>query len=178
MSDVGVSILLPKQRHSVSCRRYVAVDKLPELFLSRDINHIVQHPNQRNTPHSIIPDIHAYNVPSKRQNINDSGASQTDEAIFEVTMRMCAKTAVERQTHEVNQKSSRAFKQLDVKFAPEIVGNGSNGIVGPSEAIHGRFYQKQIIVFCAGAFAEINEDGKKLIKRLAKISDTDSCGGE
>jgi len=65
-----------------------------------------------------------------------------------------------------------------VKFAPEIVGNGSNGIVGPSEAIHGRFYQKQIIVFCAGAFAEINEDGKKLIKRLAKISDTDSCGGE
>jgi hypothetical protein len=37
-----------------------------------------------------------------------------------------------------------------------------------------RFYQKQIIVFCAGAFAfaEINEDGEneKLIKRLAKIS--------
>ena len=59
-------------------------DKLPELFLSRDINHIVQHPNQRNTPHSIIPDIHAYNFPSKQQNINDSGASQTDEAIFEV----------------------------------------------------------------------------------------------
>ena len=87
---------------------------------------------------------------------------------------MCAKTAVETQTHEVNQKSRRAFKHFDVKFAPEIVGNGSNGIVGPFEAIHVRFYQKQIIVFYAGAFAEINEDGEKLIKRLAKIAG--SCG--
>jgi hypothetical protein len=61
--------------------------------------------------------------------------------------------------------------------SPDIVGNGSNGIVIPFEAILGRFYQKQIIVFCAGAFVEINEDGKKLIKRLATIADTDSCDG-
>jgi hypothetical protein len=38
------------------------------------------------------------------------------------------------------------------------------------EAIQGRFYQKKIIVLCAGAFAEMNEDGEKLIKRLAKIA--------
>jgi hypothetical protein len=37
-------------------------------------------------------------------------------------------------------ESHRAFKQLDVEFAPEIVGNGRNGIVGPFEAIQGRFY--------------------------------------
>jgi hypothetical protein len=100
-------------------------DKLPEPFLSKYINHIVQHPNQQNAPHSIIPDIHAYkyNFPSDQQNVNDSGASQTDEALFEVkTIQACPtqynhenvhKTAVERRTH-VNQESHRAFKQLDV----------------------------------------------------------------
>jgi hypothetical protein len=45
-----------------------------------------------------------------------------------------------------------------------------NGIVGPFEAIQGQLYQKKMIVFCAGAFAEINEDGKKLIKRLANMA--------
>ena len=29
---------------------------------------------------------------------------------------------------------------------------------------------KNLIVFCAGAFAEINENSEKLIKRLAKIA--------
>jgi hypothetical protein len=42
--------------------------------------------------------------------------------------------------------------------------------VGPFEAIQGRFYQKKIIVFCAGAFAEIDEDGEKLIKCLANMA--------
>jgi hypothetical protein len=32
-----------------------------------------------------------------------------------------------------------------VEFAPEIVGNGRNGIVGPfRSAMQGRFYRKQI----------------------------------
>jgi hypothetical protein len=40
--------------------------------------------------HAIIPDIHAYNYPSERQRINDSGASTTDEAFFEIkTMTPC-----------------------------------------------------------------------------------------
>ncbi len=158
-------------------------DKVPELFLSRYINHRVQHANQRNSPHSIIPDIHAYNFPSDRQNVNDSGASQTDEAIFEFkTFEACPtryyhenviKTAVERRTDEHMRSTKRVIelsKRLDMEFAPEIVGNGRNGIVGPFEAIQGQFYRKQIIVFCAGAFAEINENGEKLIKRLAKIA--------
>jgi hypothetical protein len=103
-------------------------DKLPELFLSRDINHIVQHPNQRNTPHSIIPDIHAYKLhPSDRILMTVEHPRQMRQSLksrlfkraqHNITIRMCAKTAVERQTHEVNQKSSRAFKQLEVKFAP------------------------------------------------------------
>jgi hypothetical protein len=64
----------------------------------------------------------------------------------------------------------RSIKRVLELSNPEIVGNGRNGIVGPFEAIQGQFYRKQIIVFCAGAFAEINENGEKLIKRLAKIA--------
>jgi hypothetical protein len=86
------------------------------------------------------------------------------------------KTAVERQTHEVNHKRVIEHSNgLDVEFAPEIEGNenGRNGIVGPFEAIQGRFLSKtDYIVFCAGAFVEINEDGEKLSHKtfLAKIA--------
>ena len=49
-----------------------------------------EHPNPKSAQHAIIPDIHAYNYPSGRQRINDSGASTTDKAFFELkTMTAC-----------------------------------------------------------------------------------------
>ena len=97
-------------------------DKLPEPFLSRYINHRVQHANQRNSPHSIIPDIHAYNFPSHRQNVNDSGASQTDEALFEVkTIQACParynhenviKRAVDERVRDDHMRSTKRVIEL------------------------------------------------------------------
>jgi hypothetical protein len=97
-------------------------DKLPEPFLSRYINHRVQHANQRNSPHSIIPDIHAYNFPSHRQNVNYSGASQTDEALFEVkTIQACParynhenviKRAVDERVRDDHMRSTKRVIEL------------------------------------------------------------------
>ena len=53
-------------------------DKIGELYISNYINHVTAHPDHRNTPHAIIPDIHAYDFPSGRQMINDSGESTTN----------------------------------------------------------------------------------------------------
>jgi hypothetical protein len=58
--------------------------KIGEPYISNYINHITEHPNQRSALHAIIPDIHAYDYPSERQRISDSGASTTDEAFFEL----------------------------------------------------------------------------------------------
>jgi hypothetical protein len=64
--------------------------KIGEPYISNYINHISEHTNQRSARHAIIPHIHAYNYLSGRQRINDSGASTTDEAFFEIkTMTPC-----------------------------------------------------------------------------------------
>ena len=45
-----------------------------------------------------------------------------------------------------------------VEFAPEIVGNGRNGIVGPFEAMQGSVLSKTDYSILCGCIAEINED--------------------
>ena len=47
--------------------------------------------------------------------------------------------------------SIRKFKNLDKKFAGDVVGDGNGDIVGPFEASQGRFYRGQVIPLCVGA---------------------------
>jgi hypothetical protein len=72
--------------------------KSGEPYISNYINHITEHTNQRSAQHAIIPDIHAYNYPSERQRINDSGASTTDEAFFKIKT-MTARTLLTTRTY-------------------------------------------------------------------------------
>jgi hypothetical protein len=86
--------------------------KVGEPYINNYTNHITQHPNPRSALHAVVPDIHAYNYPSGRQRINDSGASTTDEAFFEIkTMTACVSryghvnidtTAAERRAKAIN----------------------------------------------------------------------------
>ena len=95
-------------------------DKIGEPYISNYINHVTAHHNYMNAPHAIIPDIHAFNFPSKRQRINDNGASMTEKAIFEVeTMTACPLqygqdnvniTAVARQAEAVSKEYNHKFK--------------------------------------------------------------------
>ena len=47
----------------------------------------------------------------------------------------------------------------------DVVGDGTNGIMGPFETAQGCFYQGKQIPLCAGAFGEMNEDLEKVIER-------------
>ena len=60
------------------------VDKVGEPYITRYINHVSSTPQFHTARHAIILDLHARNFPTGRQQINDSGATLSAEAIFEV----------------------------------------------------------------------------------------------
>ncbi|EJK51514.1 hypothetical protein THAOC_29308 [Thalassiosira oceanica] len=59
---------------------------------------------------------------------------------------------------------------LDQKYAQEVVGDGTNGQVGPFETALGEFYTGNALPVAVGAFSEVNEDASKLITRLARLT--------
>ncbi|EJK63348.1 hypothetical protein THAOC_15993 [Thalassiosira oceanica] len=61
---------------------------------------------------------------------------------------------------------------LDRAHAPEVVGDGTNGQVGPFEEALGQFHTGNVIPIVAGAFSEVNEDASKLITNLAQLTAT------
>ena len=52
--------------------------------MSNYVDHIASQTSARNSPHAIVPDILAHEYPAGRQTINDSEASPSGEAFFEV----------------------------------------------------------------------------------------------
>ena len=154
------------------------LDKVGDPHITSYINHVSSHPNSRKAPHSIVPDIHARNFPAGKQTINDSGASSTAEAIFEVkTFTACPSRykhnnetikPPDRRAREITNSYSRKFKKLDRLFAADIVGDGTGDIIGPFEQSQNRFWRGQVIPVCAGWFGEINKDFEKIIQRLAR----------
>ena len=59
------------------------LDKVVEPYLTSYVDHVSGHQMQE-MHHTIVPDIHAHNFPAGRQRVDDSGASSSAEAIFEV----------------------------------------------------------------------------------------------
>ena len=58
--------------------------KVLDPWMSNYVDHIAAQTSARNSPHAIVPDILAHEYPAGRQTINDSGASSSGEAFFEV----------------------------------------------------------------------------------------------
>jgi len=144
------------------------------------VDHIATQTSARNSPHAIVPDILAHEYPAGRQTINDSGASSSGEAFFEVKSYYPGNTRydhnhselkpADRRARDITSQYSRKFKMLDRKYAADVVGEGDNGIVGPFEAAQGRFIGGQVIPLVAGAFGEVNKDFEKVLKTLAKLA--------
>ncbi|EJK58006.1 hypothetical protein THAOC_21901, partial [Thalassiosira oceanica] len=59
---------------------------------------------------------------------------------------------------------------LDRAHAPEVVGDGTNGQVGPFEEALKQFHTGNVFPIAAGAFGEVNEDASKLIANLARLT--------
>ena len=152
--------------------------KVGEPHITSYINHVSRKDGHRKAMHAIIPDVHATNFPVGKQRVNDSGSRRDAEAIFEVkTFTACKSrygnnnsraSPVNRRAQMVVQSYNRKFKKLDCNFAADVVGDGSEGVVGPFEAAQKHFYRGQVIPLCAGWFGEINEDFEKVITALAK----------
>ena len=110
-----------------------------------------RHNGNRRPEHAFIPDIHASNFPLGRQRVNDSGSTRDAEAIFEVKAFTACKSRyahnntttapVDRQEKCVVSEYIEKFRNLDVAFAADMAGDGTNGITGQFEATQGRFYQ-------------------------------------
>jgi hypothetical protein len=56
------------------------------------------------------------------------------------------------------------FKKVDILFASDIVGDGSNDIIGPFQITQTQFDCKGIISLCIGGYGEINEDFNKVLQ--------------
>jgi len=139
------------------------IDKVPQPYIGDYVNHVTQLPGHpRNARDAIVPDIHARNFPIERQPINDSGATRSADAIFEVkTFTICKSrynhnntlvNPANRRAKEVVQEYNSKFKRLDALFASDIVGDGTNSIVGPFQTAQSRFYTKGVIPLCIGGF--------------------------
>ena len=107
-------------------------------------NSITSQPcNPRNAWHAVVPDIHATNYPTGRQVVNDSGATRSADAIFEVkTFTFCPTTRdnhnnnrninpANQQTN-VHERESLKVRNLEVTFASAVVvRDGNNNVIGP-----------------------------------------------
>jgi hypothetical protein len=65
-------------------------------------------------------------------------------------------------------KYNLKFKKLDILMASDIVGDGSDDIIGPFQTAQTQFYCKGIIPLCIGGYGEIDKDFNKVLQQLAQ----------
>jgi len=86
-------------------------------------------------------DIQTTNYPIGGQVINDSGATRSADANFEVKTftfcntrynhNNCNINPANRRAREVVNDYRRRVRNLDIRFASAVVGDGNNKVVGP-----------------------------------------------
>jgi hypothetical protein len=65
-------------------------------------------------------------------------------------------------------KYNLKFRKLDILFASDFVGDGSNDIIGPFQTAQTQFYCKGIILLCIRGYREINQVFNKVLQQLAR----------
>ena len=64
----------------------------------------------------------------------------------------------------------RKVKRIDQIFAPNVVGNGNDGISGPFQNAYNTFCRGGVIPFVIGAYGETNEDFQEVLKVCARMA--------
>ncbi len=72
------------------------------------------------------------------------------------------------QEKEVVNEYNLKLKMLDILFASDIFGDGSDNIIGPFQTAQTQFYRKGIIPLCIGGYGEINKDFNKVLQQIAQ----------
>ena len=81
-----------------------------------------------------------------------------------------ANPPVTQRASTVRRDYRRRTLGLDRAHASEVVGDGTNGRVGPFEEALGQFHTGNAFPIVAGAFGEVNEDASKLVTNLARLT--------
>ena len=152
--------------------------KVGEPYMTRYIDALAKSAGKKNAKFAVIPDLHAVNYPRGMQRVNDSGATMSAEAIFEVKTYSTSKVIYSTGNQTIAPPNRRAdrivneykakLRRIDENFAPEVVGSGGEGVMGPFETSLSRFYRRQVIPLVAGWFGEIGRDFEKTLVVLAK----------
>ena len=86
----------------------------------------------------------ASRYPAGKRTVNDSGASQSEEIFCKIKTQQANSTRynhnnstlrpTDRRAKQIIKEYDLKFRKLDREYAPDVVGDGSNGVVGPFEA--------------------------------------------
>lgn len=154
--------------------------KVGDLHMKNYMSHLWSEARHRNSSFATVPAILAFEYPAGKQILNDSGDTQSGEAFFEVKWYQAnnirynhnniVRKPTDRRAIEVTNKYSNKFKKLDKEYAPDVVGDGSKGIVEPFESAQNQYVGGQVIPLVVGAFGETNKDFEIMMKRLAKLA--------
>ena len=154
--------------------------KVGEPYIKNYVDHLASEAGRRNSAYSIVPDITATGYPAGKQTVNDSGASQSGEIFCEIKTQQPNNTRYNHDNSKLRPTDRRAkgivkeydlkFKKLDRVYAPDVVGDGSNGVVGPFEAAQQLFIGGQVVPLVVGAFGDVNKDLEKMLRTLAKCA--------
>ncbi|EJK43779.1 hypothetical protein THAOC_37744, partial [Thalassiosira oceanica] len=129
---------------------------------------------------TIVADFVARDCPTSNQASNDSGLGGRSDILGEVKTIQPGKSSYRKGNCQANppanQRASNVRRNyrkrtvgLDRAHAPEVVGDGTNGQVGPFEEALGQFHTGNVFPIVAGAFSEVNEDASKLVTNLARL---------
>ena len=112
---------------------------------------------------------------------NDSGLGGRSDILGEVKTMQPSKRSYKKGNCQANppvtQRAStvwwdyrRRTLGLDRAHASEVVGDGTNGQVGPFEEALGQFHTGNVFPIVAGAFGKVNEDASKLVTNRARLT--------
>ncbi|EJK71557.1 hypothetical protein THAOC_06984 [Thalassiosira oceanica] len=118
---------------------------------------------------TIVADFVARDCPTPNQASNDSGLGGRSDILGEV------KTIQPGRSSYIRRNYRKRTLDLDRAHAPEVVGDGTNGQVGPFEEALGQFHTGNVFPIVAGAFGEVNEDASKLVTNLARLTAKTDC---
>ncbi|EJK63809.1 hypothetical protein THAOC_15518 [Thalassiosira oceanica] len=135
------------------------------------------------TTRTIVADIVTRDCPTPNHASNDSGLGGRSDILGEVKTIQPGKSSYRKGNCQANppanhQRASNVRRNyrkrtvdLDRAHAPEVIGDGTNGQVGPFEEALGQFHTGNVFPIVAGAFGEVNhEDASKLVTNLARLT--------